>query len=338
MRTAGLMMNDVWAHRVLRERGVETHTYDGLEVDLGVLVESVTLEHRGKNENFRPYLHLHGELRSVTPRTQLPYEISQITYSPSSGERIDAFYEFDDQQLVALTSKGYFNTSFIVPEQVMGIEWELPATADVLVLAPSELDDGADVPIVFTHIRDSGALETGLESSGYDLTQYFADHSTDQRARVEEIVDERGLRARSDAINSLFTEEEIAVDLDANRAATASEAEQQEPDAVSVALREVEAEIAAEQEQYLVQRSRIEGTTENLYHERVAPALRDIEPEAPQHAELTDAPAHDLDLDLPQEEEGEPQSGPSFDERKKQVSRRAADLDFGDDAEPTLGS
>ncbi|MDW6057958.1 hypothetical protein SAZ11_07635 [Streptomyces sp. FXJ1.4098] len=137
MRTAGLTMNDVWAHRVLRERGVETYRLEGVTAELDVMVESLDLKHRGKEENYRPYLHMTGELRSVTPVKALPFGISQVTYSPGQGEKVDAFYEFNDQQLVALASKGYFTSGFAVPEQVTGIEWELPATADMLVLAPS---------------------------------------------------------------------------------------------------------------------------------------------------------------------------------------------------------
>lgn len=37
MRTAGLMMNDVWASRVLNERGVEVYRYENQEADLSVL-------------------------------------------------------------------------------------------------------------------------------------------------------------------------------------------------------------------------------------------------------------------------------------------------------------
>jgi hypothetical protein len=315
MRTAGLMMNDVWAHRVLRERGVDTHRLEGVETQLKVLVESLEIKHRSKDENYRPYLHIVGELRSVTPTEVLPYGISEVTYSPGQGEKVDAYYEFDDAQLVKLASRGYFSRSFDVPAaQVTGIEWELPAQADILVLAPSGIEVEGDVPVVFTQVHNLGSLDIDLPTSGYDLADYFADFSQQDRQADEPVVDERSLRARSDAINSLFSEEEL--EQPAGHEQTAAELsadEQVVADPISVQLSEVEAAIAAEAEQFRVERENQEGTPEKLYRDRVA--LRD-------------------DMELAEEQ---PAAGPTFEERKAEVSRRAADLDFGEDEGQDLG-
>ncbi|WP_434598427.1 hypothetical protein [Streptomyces sp. A5-4] len=350
MRTAGLTMNDVWAHRVLRERGVETYRLEGVTAELGVMVESLDLKHRGKEENYRPYLHMTGELRSVTPAKALPFGISQVTYSPGHGEKVDAFYEFDDQQLVVLASKGYFTSGFAVPEQVTGIEWEMPATADMLVLAPSGAQT-EDTPVVFTQIHGIGGLEIDLESSGYDLAGYFADHSKDGVPRTETVVDARGLKARSDAINSLFTEDELGLDTEAKQIVGAPVPEAAPVvDGMSARLQQVEAEIAAEREQYQTERASTEGTTENLYRERVAAPLHrageqkvPFAPPVPAREAQRDL---NLDLDLKLEEQEQEQETPrrevkpvpSLDQRKRQVAQRAADLDSGEDFEQGLGS
>ncbi|MFG3403795.1 hypothetical protein [Streptomyces sp. NPDC048142] len=349
MRTAGLTMNDVWAHRVLRERGVETYRLEGVTAELGVMVESLDLKHRGKEENYRPYLHMTGELRSVTPAKALPFGISQVTYSPGQGEKVDAFYEFDDQQLVVLASKGYFTSGFPVPEQVTGIEWELPATADMLVLAPSGAQTEDDTPVVFTQIHGIGGLEIDLESSGYDLAGYFADHSKDGVPRTEAVVDARGLKARSDAINSLFTEDELGLDTEVKQIVGASAPEAAPVvDGMSSRLQQIEAEIAAEREQYQTERASTEGTTENLYRERVAAPLHRAEEQKVLFAppvpvrEAQRALNLDLDLELEEQEQEtrrrEVKPVPSLDERKRQVAQRAADLDFGEDREQILGS
>ncbi|MFF8914183.1 hypothetical protein ACF08M_12865 [Streptomyces sp. NPDC015032] len=348
MRTAGLTMNDVWAHRVLRERGVETHRLEGVTAELGVLVESLDLNHRGKEENYRPYLHMTGELRRVTPAQALPFGISQVTYSPGQGEKVDAFYEFDDQQLVVLASKGYFTSGFSVPEQVTGIEWELPATADMLVLAPSGTQAEGDAPVVFTQIHDIGSLEIDLDSSGYDLSAYFADHSKNGVPRAEAVVDARGLRARSDAINSLFTEDELGLGTEAETAIGAPAAEAAPAaDGMSARLQQVEAEIAAEREQYRTERASTEGTTENLYRERVAAPLHRAEEHEEPFAPLVPAREarrdldHGLDLELEEQEARRREAArpaPSLDERKRQVAQRAADLDFGEAGGQSLGS
>ncbi|WP_412075407.1 hypothetical protein ACLF6K_05665 [Streptomyces xanthophaeus] len=349
MRTAGLTMNDVWAHRVLRERGVETYRLEGVTAELGVMVESLDLKHRGKEENYRPYLHMTGELRSVTPAKALPFGISQVTYSPGQGEKVDAFYEFDDQQLVVLASKGYFTSGFAVPEQVTGIEWELPATADMLVLAPSGAQTEDDTPVVFTQIHGIGGLEIDLESSGYDLAGYFADNPKDGVPRTEAVADARGLKARSDAINSLFTEDELGLDTEVKQVVGAPVPEAAPVvDGMISRLQQIEAEIAAEREQYQTDRASTEGTTENLYRERVAAPLHRAEeqkvPFAPPVPVREAQRALNLDLDLELEEQEqetrrrEVKPVPSLDELKRQVAQRAADLDFGEDREQILGS
>ncbi|MGT2527213.1 hypothetical protein ACU4GG_08415 [Streptomyces nojiriensis] len=260
---------------------------------------------------------------------------------------MDAFYEFDDQQLVVLAGKGYFTTGFTVPEQVTGIEWELPATADMLVLAPSEVQTEGDVPVVFTQVHGIGGLEIDLESSGYDLAGYFADQSQNGVPRAEAVVDARGLKSRSDAINPLFTEDELGLDTEVTQVVAAPVPEAAPvADGMNARLRQIEAEIAAEREQYKTERASTEGTTENLYQQRVAtPLHRAEEQEVPSASPVPTREAQrDLNLDPDLEEEAEEtrrrevKPVPSLDERKLQVARRAADLDFGVDDEQTLGS
>ena len=343
MRTAGLTMNDVWVDRVVHEPGVETYRTEGVAAEIGVLVESLDLEHRGKEENYRPYLHLTGELRSITPTAALLYEISQVTYSPGHGENVDAFYEFSDAQLVALAAKGYFTNAFVVPEQITGIEWELPATVDVLVLAPAEKSTEGDAPVVFTRVHDVAGLEITLESSGYDLVEYFANHSSDGLRWTPTVVDERALLARSQAINSLFTEDELDLDAEAEETAGALGVPAKVlADGVSTRLQQAEAEIAAEADQFRAERERVEGTPEYLYQERVAQPLRTTEEQAepvpPGHPTLV--PQVDVDLDLEEQEtrQRDDMTAPTFDEQKRMVARRAAELDYDDVGDQSLGS
>ncbi|PUB32483.1 hypothetical protein C8K30_1011009 [Promicromonospora sp. AC04] len=322
MRTAGLTMNDVWAHRVLRERGVETYRIEGVAAEIGVLVESLDLEHRSKEENYRPYLHLTGELRSITPDRALPYEVTQVTYSPGHGERVDAFYEFSDTQLVALATKGYFTAAFAVPEQVTGIEWELPTTVDVLVLAPSGEPTDGDAPVVFTRVHDIAGLEIDRESCGYDLAEYFANHFADRPSPAHGLADERALLARSEAVNSLFTQDELDTDAETGPAASPDAHMDQAADGVTLQLQQVEAEIAEESAHLRAERERIEGTFEYLYQERVAQVLRASD----DHTERTRDPRR---------AQTQP---PALDELGRQQADRGADLEHDDVGEPSLES
>ncbi|MGH3998051.1 MAG: hypothetical protein ACRDTJ_11380 [Pseudonocardiaceae bacterium] len=178
MRIAGLRMGDAWAGRLLRVRGIETQQESDRDCELAVLVEEMTLGHHGQDRNHRPYLHLSGELRSVRPiHGTWAYGIKEVVYSPGHGERVDAFYEFDDTQLGDLVSKGYFLPGFSLPKEIVGIEWELPATVDTLAIAPDSTHAETNVPLIFLEVRDLNALEVTMASSGYDVAAYFHDQS-----------------------------------------------------------------------------------------------------------------------------------------------------------------
>lgn len=345
MKIAGIPMNDIWAHRVLREQGVETaHTENG-SADIVVLVESIALGHHDAEQNYRPYLHLNGELRSVRPHQRLPYGVDEVTFPAGGGETVDAFYEFDDDQLAQLTRKGYFSPAFTLPKQVTGIEWELPATIDALVLAPegdpvTSASDAPDVPVVFVRVHDLGSLDVDLESSGYDLTEYFADRSSEAgQPPRQRSADDAGMRARSDAIIPLFDEADLER-AQTNRArwvpARESEAAK---GAVAARMEAVATALNAEEEQLRLQREAHAGTSENIYRSRVAGALAD----PPTAAEATEnlAPVKEPEvLDLRWDEAHQlgvasvrrerPADPVRLNELKHEVTLRAADLDLGD--------
>ncbi|GAA3138821.1 hypothetical protein JOF29_000249 [Kribbella aluminosa] len=343
MRIAGLAMNDVWAHRVLRERGVETTRTEKIDADVAVLVESMELKHHGPDRNYRPYLHLHGELRSVRPHQQLPYGVDEVTFPIGGSEPVDVFYEFDDQQLVQLAQKGYFSPAFNLPEHVTGIDWELPATIDALVLAPSgdttlvtTPESAPDVPVVFVRVHGLGSLDVDLESSGYDITEYFADHSTTADSRHDQdVVSQTGVSARSDAFTSLFD------DADFGQAPTPTTlarpgAENDTASPLATRMQAVAASLDAEQAQLRLEREEEAGTPENVYRSRVAGSLEETSAKAA--IDEGPEPVASLDLDgetaenLPIEpvHTEPPADMTRLDELRRQVTLRAADLDPGE--------
>lgn len=324
-------MTDVWAHRVLRERGVETARIENEQADIVVLVETIELAHHGPEQNFRPYLHLNGELRSVRPHQRLPYGVDAVVFPVGGGETVDVFYEFDDKQLAVLANRGYFSPGFTVPEQVVGIEWELPATVDAIVLAPSgdpssSTEKAPDVPVVFVKVHDLGSLDVDMESSGYDLAEYFADFSTDGAARVEpRAVEGPSLRQRSGEMATLFDDADFEHGHDAASASSAQQSGPEAQDDLNARLQAVAAELAAEDEHLRLERAAQEGTPENIYRERVASALQTAdEPvaEAPESEGL-------LSADNVAQVDAVP-ARPTYDDLKLKVEQRAADLERDD--------
>lgn len=307
-------MNNVWAHRVLRESGAEVYQYEGIEAEVAVEVDQVELAHHGPETNYRPYLHASGELRRVSPvgEDQLPYGITDVTYDRGSSERVDIFYEFDDQQLADLSAKGYFSRAFGVPEEISGIEWEVPGRADVLVLAPSAETEG-DAPVVFVGVHDAGDLRIDLESSGYDMAEYFHDHSEQASRSAEAPSAVRSVRERSDQLDSLFSEEELGLTeqqvADAAREAAAQQPSPAAGEDFGSRLEQVAAETEAEAEAFWSKLAETEGTPENLYAQRVASVLAETEPSAGPSADAAEAEAErergSDDLDLFSDEEDE---------------------------------
>lgn len=330
MRTAGLTMNNVWAHRVLREQGVRTTQLEKLPVDLTVLMESVEMKHRGPEEKYRPYLHLSGEMVAVRFAEALPYEIDEITYTPGKGDRVDAYYEFDDDQLAQLVQRGYFTRPFEVPGFLAESDFDLPATADVLMLDPD--DDPESLPIVFVQAHDLGNIMLTRDDSGYDLVEFFEDVSTETALPEQDTETQY-----TEEIESLFTEEELGLDdlvPDSSRGtaeavAQAHNAEVQVDEELSkveseldaaerefqqrLSERDVADELPIEPEKIVAeeeQRDEIDEELEGILSAPIGSHGQTPTPEEPvATAETTDEPAAETDVD----EELEPQDDPGFD-------------------------
>ena len=187
MKIAGLSLSSPWAADILTTRGVEASRVSDVEAEITAHVEYADLGYHGPGLNHRPYLHLSGELRAARPlAAALPHEVDGVVFAPGVGDRVDAYYEFDDTQLTALAAKGYFRSGFAVPDDLTDIDWVLPARIDALVVAP---DPDNPVPVTFIRVHDISDLHLDLENSGYDLAEYFHDAPQAQAQDSRGVVD-----------------------------------------------------------------------------------------------------------------------------------------------------
>lgn len=273
MKIEGLTKDNAWAARALRDRGVATEELNGIQGEVSMEIEQVDLANHGTDLNFRPYLHLQGALRSVTPTERLPYGIHQVSFAPGQGQHVDAFYEFDDVQLSSLARKGYFNGNFQVPEKIIGVPWELPVTLDAVVLSPTQTDG---IPVIFVNVHDLGSVNTDQESSGYDLTEYFDNQSLQAEDSVESVAQLGVTPIHDGQMNPMFEPEDLAHD-DPSIQGVGFDAEalveKSETDNWEAKLQEVAGQVDAEQEARHLGRAAQAGTLENVYEERVAKAL-----------------------------------------------------------------
>lgn len=284
MQTSGLLMNNIWSHRVMRRTGVDLARVQNAVGEATVMVDAVTLGHHDSEMNYRPYLHASGDLISVVPAQPLPWDITEVSYDRGQ-ERISAFYEFTDDQLESLVTKGYFSQDFVVPEEITGIPWQLPVTVDAVVVGPSGLEDGTNAAIVFLDVHDAADLKLDRDGSGYDLAEYFADRS---RTSTPQAAHKAWTPGRQDVPQgeALFAEEELALDQieDPRRVLTPQDRVQGtiERSDLDVAADEVSASIDAEQADYQAALAARAGTDENLYAAHVASYLDEGDDEGEQ--------------------------------------------------------
>jgi hypothetical protein len=205
MKIEPLPDNDFWSHFLAHHSEADTQTLRAVPCDIAVRMETVSILHHDIDQNYRPYLHLRGQLVQITPDVGLPFGITELPYHPGSEPVIDAFYEFDPAQLTELVRKGYFGTRFRVPESLVGKVWELPAEADFLVVAPEATDQP---PLVFAGVRDQSSAVFTEETSGHTLAPYFPTYPYTEDP-VPSVEGEHSVPTHSGAIRDLFAGEEL---------------------------------------------------------------------------------------------------------------------------------
>lgn len=206
MHIAGMKMSNPWAARALRNKDMHVEQATAVEAESEVQMERISFIHGGSANNYRPMLHLVGELRSLTPTEPLAYGVETITFDTGSGPMIDAFYEFDDEQLTQLVGKGYFTEGFQPPGNLVGIPWMLPVTIDASIIAPEYIDDA---PVVFVDVHGQTELALDLENSGYDVAAYFEHQLVENvQAQVQQQIAAK-VEYSADGQANLFAEEDF---------------------------------------------------------------------------------------------------------------------------------
>ena len=310
MKIAPLKVSDPWYGRIVNDESIASDSLSGVPIESTVEMELVELLHGGPEANYRPYLHLRGELTEAKPAVELPYGVSELALRQGAGLTVDAFYDFNQQQLADLVNKGYFTEAFQVPEQMSGIPWTLPGHADFLIVAP-ELSN--EPPLVFMNVQDQNSLELNELNSGYELSGYFPDYSDEVQAQAPEVSSAEREHGGSglDVFEDLsFEEPSIAVPapvtpnedtIDGFRAVV--------PDGVfSRLVSEIEARqpapVERQAEEETVQPGVVPGSATDVYLSRVAPGVDSVlagehldEEEAEQNADAVPDEDEVADLD-----------------------------------------
>lgn len=192
MKIVGLKHTDPWFGRLqetLNSGGASGIHLSEVPVELTVRVDGAHLAHHGPELNHRPYLVIRGEASAAVPAMaeggevggEIGYGINEIKLNDGGAPRVDYFYEFSDAELADLTVRaGLYQPGFGVPQEIVGMDWNLPAKVDFLVVSPSEMDEP---PVVFFELHDQNDMQINTANSGYELAQYFPDYVLEGEAQ-----------------------------------------------------------------------------------------------------------------------------------------------------------
>lgn len=202
----GMRRSNRWVQRALSMRDVETREVEG-EADIKVLVDTLYFTNHGPTSNYRPVLHVRGRLVGLVPydSPEIAYGVTEVTFDRNmdgGDSTVDAFYEFSDEQLVALVQKGFFNEGFEPPADLFNQVWQLPAHYKGIAIAPR---NETEAPLVFLDVVDRDGLVIDSETSGLDLSDYFPDYLSEIRSRESEnsLSADRSME-RTSQVNDMF--------------------------------------------------------------------------------------------------------------------------------------
>lgn len=202
----GMRRSNPWMSRALSMRGIESQEVEG-EADIKVFVDTLYFTNHGPRSNYRPVLHVRGQLVGLVPYgyPEIAYGVTEVAFDremEGGNVTVDSFYEFTDEQLVALVQKGFFNEGFEPPNDLLNQIWELPAHYKGIVIAPR---NEQEAPLAFLDVLDRDGLIIDAMTSGLDLVDYFPDYLTEIRSRDQEndkTVDHA--LERTDHVNDIF--------------------------------------------------------------------------------------------------------------------------------------
>lgn len=354
MEIAPLKMTDPWSSRVRQDSRANSVMLREVPTEVAVDMSRAEILHHSEQLNFRPYLHLQGQIQEFAPDVELPFGVTKLPFRQGTGPQLDAFYEFTDAQLADLVVKGYFTEDFAVPEQMEQIVWDLPAKADYLMVFPEYADQS---PIVFVGVHDQNDLTLTEASSDYDLHTYFPNYSAQREVGVEEQIESakqtQAQRARGD-VQDLFADIDLEVPefRDEDAAALAPGQDEDVPSSVfdQLLVKAREERELLEQQHYQDQLNDPDSA-ESLYASRIAPAVEQALAPAAEQVLLDAISEPEHTEDQQQEgfldflgEEAEQELGPDpistenpGAKAREQAARRTEKLDSQGDQDRELG-
>lgn len=197
-------------------RSVQTEEYRDFSCTAHMQAEDVFLDYRPKtDENYpnRPYLLLRGSCTKLTGN--LPYDVSELDLDSENSSDIEILYEFSDEELSDLCSKGLFNKDFKVPDKFYSLDYTMDVNCDFEAFQTTN-EKGENIPIIIYHINDSISREYSQNDFGESFADYFESINKpvhkqvsvqEQVENVPDYVIENELQADEDSYEDVHEQE-----------------------------------------------------------------------------------------------------------------------------------
>lgn len=154
-------------------RSVQTEEYRDFSCTAHMQAEDVFLDYRPRTDEEypnRPYLLLRGSCTKLTG--DLPYEVTELDLDAENSSDIEILYEFSDEELSDLCSKGLFNKDFKVPDKFYSLDYTMDVNCDFEAFQTTN-EKGENIPIIIYHINDSISREYSQNDFGESFAEYF---------------------------------------------------------------------------------------------------------------------------------------------------------------------
>ena len=187
MKLVGFIGNDINASQ-FEALGASVEKYESVSGNLIFKPYNAYIQFDSYDENrYRPYLQLDAEICGGNGfRID---DIDGFVYREDDKLNRSVRYDFTDDELAILVSKGLYQVDFQVPELFTTTEFEIPMTMDLVVVKTS------DHRIVYADYDMVSDFTTNSEITDYNLVQYFADQQVDldlAKSKDAELENETG--------------------------------------------------------------------------------------------------------------------------------------------------
>lgn len=210
-KVAGLLDSELDAMRLARMSNSERINMGQVEMFAVFNPEYVEMIRVG--DTYEPVLRIAGYVDRVVPTLeQMPFDLREVRFDGEQRPYMTTDYHFTREQQAQLVEKGLFDAEFVPPRQTLkDVDLEFKITTDMTIYPPMQ---AGEAPIVSVDMGVVDRIDTNMEHSGYNMSEYFTEVASDELVQHQaEDAKEAGLE------EDMFADLDFEVEQQGDRAA-----------------------------------------------------------------------------------------------------------------------